>query len=92
MNRKHLGHNYVTDVIAFELERKPGIETEIYVNLDRARSQAKEFGGTYRSETQRLIIHGMLHVLGFSDSSAKARTRMRREEDAVLMSLLARKN
>ncbi len=91
LNRQHLGHDYVTDVIAFELGRRPELETEIYINLDRARSQSKEFGESYRSETQRLLIHGLLHVLGFDDKTSKGRTSMRKEEDAVLKLLKARK-
>ncbi len=91
LNRKHLGHDYVTDVIAFELEREPRLETEIYINLDRARSQAKEFGETFRSETYRLLVHGLLHVLGYDDKTAKARASMRRKEDAVLDALKPRR-
>ena len=91
LNRKHLGHDYVTDVIAFELERKPKLETEIYINLDRARSQAGEFGETFQSETRRLLIHGLLHVFGYDDKTVKARAFMRREEDAILKLLKARK-
>lgn len=92
MNRKHLGHDYVTDVIAFELEQEPGIETEIYVNLDKARSQAKRFGETYRSETQRLLVHGLLHILGFRDKTQREIEVMRREEDAILSIIRTGKN
>jgi probable rRNA maturation factor len=92
INGKHLNHNYVTDVIAFELEQSPGLETEIYINLDRAKSQARTYGETYQRETMRLLIHGLLHVLGYSDKSEKETARMRREEDAVLNSLKVRKN
>jgi metalloprotein, YbeY/UPF0054 family len=92
MNEKHLNHRYVTDVIAFELEQYPELETEIYVNLDRAKSQARAYGDTFRNETTRLLIHGLLHILGYNDKSKKEIALMRREEDAVLGSLRARKN
>ena len=84
INDRHLKHDFVTDVISFELEPGPELETEIYINLDRARTQAKLYGGSFRSETRRLLIHGLLHVLGFDDKSKMERDRMRREEDAVL--------
>jgi probable rRNA maturation factor len=64
INRKHLNHHYVTDVIAFELERNPAMETEIYINLDRARIQAKHYGETFYTEIRRLLIHGLIHFLG----------------------------
>jgi rRNA maturation RNase YbeY len=92
MNEKHLNHRYVTDVIAFELEQFPKLETEIYINLDRAKSQARVYGDTFRNETTRLLIHGLLHVLGYNDKSKKEIALMRREEDAVLGSLRSRKN
>lgn len=89
INRKHLKHNYVTDVITFELESSPKIETEVYVNLDRARSQAGMFGATFSDETRRLLIHGLLHALGYDDKSKKQKSLMRQKEDAVLQDLTA---
>lgn len=92
INRKHLGHNYVTDVITFVIEEAPVMETEIYINLDRARSQASDYGETYSDETRRLLIHGLLHSLGYDDGSKKEIERMRRKEDAVLCDLNKQKN
>ena len=92
INGKHLKHNFVTDVITFELERHPKLETEIYINLDRARSQAKVYGETFRDETQRLLIHGLLHVLGYKDGSKGEMAQMRRQEDALLEDLRTREN
>jgi probable rRNA maturation factor len=87
INNRFLGHNYATDVVAFQLESSPGVEGEIYVNLDKARTQAKTYGVTCIEETKRLLIHGLLHVLGYDDSSRSLRSRMARREDAVLRAL-----
>lgn len=92
INQKHLRHNFVTDVIAFELERSPSLETEIYINLDRARSQAREYGDTFEGETRRLLIHGLLHLLGYDDKSKHDLAAMREEENSVLEDLRTRKN
>jgi probable rRNA maturation factor len=92
INRKHLNHNYVTDVITFELERHPRIETEVYINLDRARSQAKAYGDTFSNETRRLLVHGLLHALGYDDRSKIEMTLMRQKENAVLQDLTSGKN
>lgn len=92
LNGKHLSHDYVTDVIAFELEQRPRLETEIYINLDRARRQAKEFGETFRAETTRLLVNRLLHVLGYRDKTKKDSALMRSEEDAVLEDMKVRKN
>lgn len=92
INRKHLQHDYVTDVITFELEQSPRLETEIYINLDRARSQARTYGQTFHNETTRLLVHGLLHVLGYNDKSKKDTALMRREEDALVENLKVKKN
>jgi probable rRNA maturation factor len=92
INRRHLRHDYVTDVIAFELEQSPRLETEIYINLDRAKSQARIYGQTFTDETTRLLVHGLLHVLGFNDKSKKDTALMRREEDALVEILKVKKN
>ncbi len=92
INRKHLQHDYVTDVIAFELEASPRMEAEIYVNLDRARVQAKDYGDSFTGETRRLVIHGLLHLVGYDDKSARGRLRMKRKEDEILTDLRRGKN
>lgn len=84
MNRRHLGHDSITDVISFTLERKPVLEGEVYVNLDRARQQAKEYSVSFGNEVARLIIHGTLHLVGFEDSTRRKAQRMKAVEDRFL--------
>jgi probable rRNA maturation factor len=86
MNRQYLGHDYVTDVIAFPLgdDRRSLVEGEMYVNLDRAKSQARTFGVTFLDETRRLLVHGALHLLGYDDASPRKKGIMTRREDALL--------
>ena len=89
MNRRFLGRDDVTDVIAFPLGDgdEPGAQAEIYVNLDRAKSQAREYGVTFAEETRRLLIHGTLHLLGYSDAGPKQKRKMARREDFHLSRL-----
>jgi probable rRNA maturation factor len=71
LNREYRRRDKPTDVLSFNLETPalPG-ETqllgEVYVSRDRARAQAREYGATYRQETKRLVLHGLLHLLGFT--------------------------
>jgi len=72
---------------------KPGHQTihgEIFVCVDEAVSQARRFGATWQSEVVRYIVHGILHLQGFDDSSAPARRRMKLEEDRRLGALSRR--
>jgi len=89
MNRRFLDHDYVTDVISFPLgeEHEPGAQAEIYVNLDRAKSQAREYRVSFADETRRLLIHGTLHLMGYSDDTPRQKARMTRREDFHLSRL-----
>ena len=90
MNQRFLDHDYITDVISFPLDQGAALEAEIYINLDRARSQAKEYRVSYRHEVKRLLIHGTLHLVGYDDDSRKKRERMRKREDYYLARLTKR--
>jgi rRNA maturation RNase YbeY len=83
MNRKHLQHDYFTDVITFPLEASP-LEGEIYISIDRAREQAEEYGVGLYDEVRRLAIHGTLHLAGYDDRTTGERQRMRDLEDRYL--------
>ena len=91
INRRYLHHDYVTDVIAFPLGegKETPLEGEIYVNLDRARSQAREYRVPIAEETRRLLIHGALHLLGYTDSTSRTKARMTQREDLLLARLSA---
>lgn len=83
MNRDFLGHDYHTDVITFPLEARP-LEGEIYIDLDTASAQAKEYGVRFYDEARRLVIHGTLHLLGYDDATADQRAAMSALEDRFL--------
>jgi probable rRNA maturation factor len=84
LNRKFLAHDYATDVLAFRLDEGSGLEGEVYVNLDRARIQARKYGVTFKNEVMRLVIHGLLHLLGYKDGTRRAQLIMnRKQEDYV---------
>lgn len=91
VNKRFLRHDYTTDVIAFPLgeEGSSPLEGELYINLDRARSQARAYGVTFAEETRRLVIHGTLHLLGYEDSTERKKAVMTRREDEILARLSA---
>lgn len=77
LNREHLGHDRVTDVLAFALTAVPPYRraADIYICPAAAARNAKRFGTTVRDETRRLIVHGVLHVLGYQHPETDDRTR-----------------
>lgn len=78
INKEFLGHNYVTDVITFEntspLNNK--IYADIFVCFEQTRKQAKELNKTIRKEFLTVIIHGILHLIGYDDDTLKKRNEM----------------
>ena len=75
-----------TDVIAFPLHsnKKEKIEGEIYISMPTAKENAEKFNQAYEKELARLIIHGVLHLLDYSDDSSKGKQAMSKIEDDIL--------
>lgn len=86
LNRDYLGHDYVTDVLSFDLgaEDASHVEGEIYVDLDTAAERHEDFGVSFEDEARRYVVHGMLHLMGYDDSDDSQQAEMRRLEDRFL--------
>lgn len=85
INRIYLRHDYFTDIITFNLSTTPQhIRGEIYVSIDRVGENAIELGKTIENELNRVIIHGVLHLMGYNDDTDEAKSTMRAKEDYCL--------
>jgi probable rRNA maturation factor len=91
LNRAHIGHAGSTDVISFALRPAPGggrqaVVGDIYIAPAVARANAKRFGRGVREELARLVIHGVLHVLGHDhpEGAERTRSRMWRRQERLL--------
>ncbi|MCR5505248.1 MAG: rRNA maturation RNase YbeY [Elusimicrobiaceae bacterium] len=78
INKEFLGHNYVTDVITFENPSPVNnkIYADIFVCFEQTKKQALELGKHYRKEFLTVIIHGILHLIGYNDDTLKKRDEM----------------
>lgn len=81
MNIKYLGHDYNTDVITFDYSKDDFIEGEIYIGIDTIRKNAKKYKVTLRNEVKRVMVHGVLHMLGYEDKNEEQRKLMKERED-----------
>ena len=98
LNETFLQHAGSTDVITFDYSapgcRTPdagrGVHGEIFICVDEAVLQARKFGTSWQSEMVRYLVHGTLHLIGFDDTNAGVRRKMKREEDRVLARLSRR--
>lgn len=88
INRRHLDHDYPTDVISFAYHRSDdAVEGELVVSRCTARRWAARIGCDWHSELLLYVIHGTLHVCGLDDATAEQQQRMRTAERAVLTQL-----
>jgi rRNA maturation RNase YbeY len=85
INKKYLGHDTLTDIITFEYTESKGLlEGEIYISVQRVKENASNLGVDFATELNRVIIHGVLHLVGYSDKSAAEKKKMRAKEEWCL--------
>ena len=85
INQQRLGHDFYTDIVTFPLtDCETVISSEFCLSLDRIAENAQTFGRTYESELHRVIIHGVLHLIGFDDLSDEDEKMMRLKEEESL--------
>jgi len=85
LNRQYLNHDFPTDVLSFVLKRSPDyLEGEVIVSAQTAQAAAGQFGWSAANELLLYVIHGVLHLVGCRDGTAKERARMRSRERSTL--------
>ncbi|MGC3948254.1 MAG: rRNA maturation RNase YbeY [Chryseolinea sp.] len=84
INQQYLDHDTYTDIITFDLGEGETVNGEIYISVPRVRENARIQKVSFQDELDRVIIHGVLHLLGYSDKTAPKKALMRKKEDACL--------
>ena len=86
MNKKHLKHNYFTDVITFGELEDDKISGNIAISVDRVLDNSKTYGVRFDEELKRVMAHGLLHIIGYNDKTKKEKLTMsQKETDALKM-------
>ena len=89
INLQYLNHDTFTDIITFDRSEQVGsVEGDIYISIERVEENARELSVTFYEELHRVLIHGVLHLCGYTDKTKDDTIAMRNKEDACL-SLLA---
>lgn len=84
INREYIHHDYYTDHIGFDYSSGHHIAGDIFIGIETVASNATLVGDTYQRELHRVIIHGVLHLLGLEDKTPQLRQRMEAAENAAL--------
>lgn len=87
INKQFLGHDYYTDIITFDYCDGKIVAGDIYISIDTVEANAVEYSQTFENELHRVIIHGVLHLLGEDDHSEEDVKSMRAAEDKALAEL-----
>ncbi|NQY10985.1 MAG: rRNA maturation RNase YbeY [Flavobacteriales bacterium] len=84
INVKHLDHDNLTDVITFDYCEDNLISGDIYISIERVKENATKFSQSLDNEILRILIHSVLHLLGYKDKTVEDKTEMTQKEDFYL--------
>ena len=84
INMEFLKHDTLTDIISFDYTMGKLIGGDIFISVPRVKENAKEFGVTFKEELHRVIIHGVLHYMGYKDKTDEEKQLMRDKENSCL--------
>ena len=84
VNMKYLQHDYFTDIITFDYCEKNRLNGDLFISVDSVRENALFFGTEFSDELNRVIVHGILHLVGYDDHSEEDIAVMRSKEDYYL--------
>ena len=84
INKKYLNHDTFTDIISFDYTIGKQINGDIYISIDRIKENSKLYNTSFNNELLRVMIHGVLHYLGYKDKTTDEKKTMRLKEDYYL--------
>ena len=81
INLEFLNHDTLTDILTFDYTVGKQVHGEIYISIERVKENAGSFSDSFESELKRVMIHGILHLLGYKDKTEEQQTKMRSLEN-----------
>jgi rRNA maturation RNase YbeY len=84
LNKRHLQHDFFTDIITFDYSEGVRVAGDLFVSVDRVYENADAYNVSRETELNRVSVHGILHLLGYSDKTPQEVTVMREKENEAL--------
>ncbi len=84
INVKYLKHNTLTDIISFDYSLGKVVSGDIYISVERVEENARDREIEFADELHRIMVHGLLHYIGYKDKTEAQRKTMRKKEDYYL--------
>jgi len=89
INQEFLNHDTFTDIISFDYTLGKEVGGDIFISIERVLENAEKFNEVFENELYRVMIHGVLHFMGYKDKTKKEKTLMRTKEDEKIFTLNA---
>jgi len=87
INQEFLNHDTFTDIISFDYTLGKEVGGDIFISIERVLENAEKFNEVFENELYRVMIHGILHFMGYKDKTKKEKTLMRTKEDEKIFTL-----
>ena len=84
INQKYFGHDYFTDIITFDYREGDRLSGDLFISVDSVRENSIEYGTAFNDELNRVIVHGLLHIIGYDDHTDEDIKVMRSKENYYL--------
>ncbi|MBR5167497.1 MAG: rRNA maturation RNase YbeY [Salinivirgaceae bacterium] len=84
INKQYLNHDYYTDVISFDYSEDGIISGDIFISVDTVKDNANEYEVEFKKELARVMVHGVLHFIGYKDKTEEDAKQMRQKENQYL--------
>ncbi len=84
VNLKYLQHDYFTDIITFDYCEGNRLSGDLFISVDSVRENAEYYSAEFEDELNRVIVHGILHLIGYDDHSNEEKILMREKENYYL--------
>ena len=84
INKEYLNHNYFTDIITFNYNEVKKVNADIFISIDTVKSNANSRKIDFENELHRVMVHGILHLVGYNDKTPTQQIEMTSKEDYYL--------
>lgn len=84
INQKYLKHDYYTDIITFDYTDNQGVSGDLFISVERVKENAQKLKVSFEEELDRVMVHGLLHLIGYKDNTKSKQAEIRAQEDFCL--------
>jgi len=85
INVKYLNHDYYTDIVTFDYCKDKVVSGDMFISVERVKENSVLYNGNFTDELLRVMVHGLLHLLGYKDSTERETETMRRVENECIV-------